>query len=81
MRWVLPSELSEREEEVAQLLKRTGKFYLLLRRAQPRLFDEPFQAELAQAYGATRGRSHSAGSACDGDSAPGLHAGQRRCRG
>ena len=55
MRWVLPSELSEREEKLAQVLKRTGKFYVFLRRVQPRLFDESFQAELAQAYGAPRG--------------------------
>lgn len=26
MRWILTSELSQREEEVAQLRKRTGKF-------------------------------------------------------
>jgi len=55
MRWVLTGELSEREEGVARLLKRTGKFYVFLRRIQPRLFDDAFQAELAQAYGAPRG--------------------------
>lgn len=55
MRWVLTGELSEREEQIAQLLKRTGKFYLFLRRVQPRLFDEAFQEELARAYGTPRG--------------------------
>jgi hypothetical protein len=55
MRWLLPTALGEREEQVAGLLKRTGKFYVFLRRVQPRLFDEAFQAELAKAYGTPRG--------------------------
>jgi IS5 family transposase len=55
MRWVLTGEWSEREEQTGQLLKRTGKFYLFLRRVQPRLFDEAFQEELARAYGTPRG--------------------------
>lgn len=55
MRWVLAGELSAREEQVVRLLKRTGKFYVFLRTIQPQLFDETFQAELAQAYGTPRG--------------------------
>jgi hypothetical protein len=55
MRWTLAGELSEREKQVAGLLKRKGGFYLFLRAVQPRLFDEAFQAELAAAYGPRRG--------------------------
>jgi hypothetical protein len=55
MRWTLPVELGEAEQRVAGLLKRTGKLYVFLRKIQPRLFDEAFQAELAQAYGTPRG--------------------------
>jgi Transposase DDE domain/Transposase domain (DUF772) len=55
MRWTLPAELGEAEQRVAGLLKRTGKLYVFLRKIQPRLFDEAFQAELAQAYGTPRG--------------------------
>jgi Transposase DDE domain/Transposase domain (DUF772) len=55
MRWQLPAELSKREQQVAGLLRRTGKFYVFLRTIQPRLFDEAFQAELALAYGKPRG--------------------------
>ena len=55
MRWTLPGELSEREERVARRLERVGKFYVFLRRVQPRLFDGTFQAELARAYEKPRG--------------------------
>lgn len=54
-RWTLPVELGEREQRVAKRLERVGKFYVFLRRVQPRLFDEAFQSELAQAYGKARG--------------------------
>jgi Transposase DDE domain/Transposase domain (DUF772) len=55
MRWTLAAELSEREERVAKDLHRVGKFYVFLRKIQPRLFDEAFQAELAKGYGKPRG--------------------------
>jgi Transposase DDE domain/Transposase domain (DUF772) len=54
-RWKLPAELDEREQGIAARLKRTGKFYLFLREIQPRLFDDPFQAQLESAYAAPRG--------------------------
>jgi hypothetical protein len=47
--------LSEGEQRVAKRLERVGKFYVFLRRIQPRLFDEGFQGELAKAYGKPRG--------------------------
>ncbi len=31
MRWMLSSELSRREQQVAGLLKRSGRFYVFLR--------------------------------------------------
>ena len=49
MRWTLPAELSELEQRVAKDLQRVGKLYVFLRKIQPQLFDEAFQAELAQA--------------------------------
>jgi IS5 family transposase len=55
LRWTLSAELEEREQRVARDLQRVGKFYVFLRRIQPRLFDEGFQAELARAYGTPRG--------------------------
>jgi len=55
MRWTLPGELSELEQRVARRLERVGKFYVFLRLVQPQLFDESFQAELAQAYEKPRG--------------------------
>ena len=55
MRWTLPEGLSEREQRVAKDLQRVGKLYVFLWKIQPRLFDEGFQAELAQAYGTPRG--------------------------
>lgn len=55
MRWTLPVELGEREQRVARRLERVGKFYVFLRRVQPRLFDEAFQAELARGYEKPRG--------------------------
>lgn len=54
-RWTLDVELSEAEQRVVGLLKRTGKFYVFLRRIAPQLFDDGFQAELEKAYGTPRG--------------------------
>ena len=54
MRWTLPAELSELEQRVAKDLQRVGKLHVFLRKIQPQLFDEAFQAELAQAYGTPR---------------------------
>jgi hypothetical protein len=55
MEWRLSAELTKREQQVAGLLRKTGRFYVFLRTIQPRLFDEAFQAELARAYGKPRG--------------------------
>jgi len=49
-RWTLRAELNEEEQSVAAVLKRTGKFYLFLRKVQPLLFDDVFQAELESGY-------------------------------
>ena len=58
MRWVIRSELNEREKKVAGRLKASGKFFLFLRTYAHELFDESFQAELAQAgYKVARGES------------------------
>ena len=56
VRWDVPSELSPQEQRVAKSLSRIGKFYVFLRQVRQELFDEAFQAELAQAYD-PKGRS------------------------
>ena len=50
VRWKPPIELSPSERRVAKVLQRTGKFYVFLREVRHELFDEAFQAELAEAY-------------------------------
>ena len=55
MRWEVPVELSSKERQVCGRLQRTGGFYVFLREIRHELFDEEFQAELAQAYGKARG--------------------------
>lgn len=50
IRWNPPIELSSAEKRVAKLLTRIGKFYVFLREFRHELFDEEFQAELAEAY-------------------------------
>lgn len=51
VRWNPPIELSPSERRIAKVLQRTGKFYVFLREVRHELFDEAFQAELAEAYG------------------------------
>jgi len=50
IRWKPPIELSPKEQRIAKVLKRVGKFYVFLREIRHELFDEEFQAELATAY-------------------------------
>lgn len=50
VRWNPPVEMSHAEVRVANVLRRIGKFYVFLREVRHELFDEEFQAELAQAY-------------------------------
>jgi hypothetical protein len=50
IRWEVPVDLSPTEERVTKALTRIGKFYAFLREIRHELFDEGFQAELAQAY-------------------------------
>lgn len=50
IRWSPPEELSKREEKVCARCKRNGRLYVFLRRHRHDLFDEAFQAELAEMY-------------------------------
>ena len=50
IRWNPPEELSPAERKVIKVLKRTGRLYAFLRQNRHRLFDEAFQAKLAEAY-------------------------------
>ena len=50
IRWSPPEELSKREAKVCARCKRNGKLYVFLRRHRHELFDEEFQAELAEMY-------------------------------
>jgi hypothetical protein len=56
VRWEVPVDLSPAEKRVAKALTRIGKFYVFLREIRHELFDEAFQAELAEAY-APRGEA------------------------
>jgi len=49
-RWLVPAELTRKEELICKRLKRTGRLFAFLRRQRHKLFDEPFQAELATMY-------------------------------
>jgi IS5 family transposase len=50
VRWEVPTELTPAEKRVVKVLTRIGKFYVFLREIRHELFDEAFQAELAEAY-------------------------------
>ena len=50
IRWFPPEELSKREVRVCERCKRNGRLYSFLRRHRHELFDEDFQAKLAEMY-------------------------------
>jgi len=50
IRWSPPKELSKREVKVCARCKRNGRLHAFLRRHRHELFDELFQAELAEMY-------------------------------
>lgn len=50
IRWSPSQELSKREEKICARCKRNGRLYAFLRRHRHELFDEAFQAELAEMY-------------------------------
>lgn len=52
VRWSPPVVLSAAEEQVAKRMKRTGKFYLFVRRHRHELFDDAFRTELESMYAA-----------------------------
>lgn len=56
VRWEVPVDQTSAEKRVARALTRIGKFYVFLREIRHELFDEEFQAELAEAY-APRGEA------------------------
>jgi hypothetical protein len=49
-RWEFPITLTRLETMVCKRLTRTGRLFAFLRRHRHKLFDEPFQAELAAMY-------------------------------
>lgn len=55
IRWTPPEELTAAERKVMKRLQRTGRLYAFLREVRHRLFDEGFQAKLAEAYADTPG--------------------------
>jgi hypothetical protein len=50
IRWSPAEALTEREEQVCARCTRSGRLYAFLRRHRHELFDEEFQAELAEMY-------------------------------
>lgn len=50
IRWSPTPKLSKTEDRICARCKRSGRLYAFLRRHRHELFDEPFQAELAEMY-------------------------------